>query len=58
MRRTLGIRNDKADSISGLGLFKALESKGDEKNHTTETSSVSQANPAALSGSLKFQESS
>lgn len=55
---TLGITNDKADSIGGRGLFKAFQSKGDEKNHTTETSPVLQANPAALSRSLKFHESS
>ncbi|KAF2313612.1 hypothetical protein GH714_012392 [Hevea brasiliensis] len=55
---TLGIKNDKADPISGRGLFKAFESKGEEKNHTTETSSVLQANPAALSRSLNFHESS
>lgn len=55
---TLGIKNDKADSIGGRGLFKAFESKSNEKNHKTETSPVLQANPAALSRSLKFQESS
>ncbi|PON96378.1 Zinc finger, Dof-type [Trema orientale] len=53
---TLGIKNDKADSISG-GLFKAFQPKNDEKNHTAENS-VLQANPAALSRSLSFQESS
>ncbi|KAL6143487.1 hypothetical protein ACLB2K_054182 [Fragaria x ananassa] len=55
---TLGIKNDKADSISSGGLFKAFRSKGDEKNHIAEASPVLQANPAALSRSLKFQESS
>lgn len=55
---TLGIKNDKADSISSGGLFKAFRSKGDEKNHVAEASPVLQANPAALSRSLKFQESS
>ncbi|XP_043704852.1 cyclic dof factor 3-like isoform X1 [Telopea speciosissima] len=54
---TLGIKNDKADS-SGGGLFKAFQSKGDEKNHMAETSHVLQANPAALSRSLNFHESS
>ncbi|KAF8408115.1 hypothetical protein HHK36_007257 [Tetracentron sinense] len=55
---TLGIKNDKADSINGGGLFKAFKSKGDEKNHRAETSPVLQANPAALSRSLNFHETS
>lgn len=55
---TLGIRNDKPDSIRRGGLFKAFQPKGDEKNHVAETSPVLQANPAALSRSLNFQESS
>ncbi|XP_050380681.1 cyclic dof factor 2 [Argentina anserina] len=55
---TLGIKNDKVDSISSGGLFKAFQSKSDEKNHVAEASPVLQANPAALSRSLKFQESS
>jgi len=54
---TLGIKNEKADSISGGGLFKAFQSKGDEKNRMAKTSQVLQANPAALSRSLNFQES-
>lgn len=55
---TLGIKNDKADSFSGRGLFKAFQSKSDDKNHVAETSPVLQANPAALSRSFNFQESS
>ncbi|XP_042496999.1 cyclic dof factor 2-like [Macadamia integrifolia] len=55
---TLGIKNDKEDSISGGGLFEAFKSKGDEKNHVAETSRVLQANPAALCRSLNFHESS
>ena len=55
---TLGIKNDKADSISGGGLFKAFQAKDDERNHVAENSKVLQANPAALSRSLSFQESS
>ncbi|CAK7327970.1 unnamed protein product [Dovyalis caffra] len=54
---TLGIKNDKSDSIGGRGLFKAFESKI-EKHHAAESSPVLQANPAALSRSLKFHESS
>lgn len=55
---TLGIKNDKADSISGGRLFKAFQSKSDDKNRVAETSPVLQANPAAFSRSLNFQESS
>ncbi|KAM7520720.1 hypothetical protein LguiB_019682 [Lonicera macranthoides] len=55
---TLGFQNDKADCVRGGSLFKAFKSKGDEKNHSSEPSPVLQANPAALSRSLKFQESS
>ncbi|XP_043724978.1 cyclic dof factor 2-like isoform X2 [Telopea speciosissima] len=55
---TLGIKNDKADSISGGGLFEDFQSKGDEKSHMAETSHLLQANPAALSRSLNFHESS
>ncbi|XP_039008059.1 cyclic dof factor 2-like isoform X2 [Hibiscus syriacus] len=55
---TLGIKNDKSDSIGGGGLFKAFYSKGDERNQVRETSVVLQANPAALSRSINFHESS
>ncbi|KAI3452293.1 hypothetical protein Pfo_008958 [Paulownia fortunei] len=57
---TLGIKNDRVDSVGGGGLFKAFQSqsKGDEKTHVPETSTVLQANPAALSRSLSFHESS
>ncbi|XP_051119956.1 cyclic dof factor 2-like [Andrographis paniculata] len=59
---TLGVKNDKADSVVvGGGLFKAFHSssqlKGDERNGVPETSTVLQANPAALSRSLSFRES-
>ncbi|KAM7483323.1 hypothetical protein LguiB_007906 [Lonicera macranthoides] len=50
---TLGIKHD---SVSRGGLFKAFERKGDEKNHVNTTSPVLQANPAAMSRSLSFQE--
>ncbi|KAF1879396.1 hypothetical protein Lal_00005862 [Lupinus albus] len=55
---TLGIENDKADSFSRRGLFKAFPSKRDEKNHVMQNSPVLQANPAALSRSINFHESS
>nr|QEE59945.1 DOF domain protein [Betula platyphylla]QEE59950.1 DOF domain class transcription factor [Betula platyphylla] len=52
---TLGIRNE---SLCGGGMFKAFKSKSDEKSHIVETSAVLMANPAALSRSLNFHESS
>ncbi|XWS40890.1 hypothetical protein CRYUN_Cryun17cG0034900 [Craigia yunnanensis] len=55
---TLGIKNDKSDSIGGGGLFKAFQSKGHERNQVPETSPLLQANPAALSRSINFRESS
>ncbi|KAI3462931.1 hypothetical protein Pfo_019594 [Paulownia fortunei] len=57
---TLGIKNDRVDSVGGGRLFKAFQSqsKGDEKTQVPETSTVLQANPAALSRSLSFHESS
>ncbi|KAJ8646994.1 hypothetical protein MRB53_000017 [Persea americana] len=55
---TLGIKNNKADAIKGGGLFKAFQPKTDDKNHMMDTSKVWHANPAALSRSLNFQESS
>lgn len=56
---TLGIKNGNDDSVSAGGsLFKAFRSKGDEKNHTLGSCPVLQANPAALSRSLNFRESS
>ncbi|KAL6181633.1 hypothetical protein ACLB2K_048284 [Fragaria x ananassa] len=55
---TLGIKNDCISS--GKGLFKAFQSqsKGDQKKHVLETSPAMLANPAALSRSLNFHESS
>ncbi|PON36758.1 Zinc finger, Dof-type [Parasponia andersonii] len=52
---TLGIKND---SISGGGMFKAFQSKSGGKKSIAETSPVLRANPAALSRSLNFHESS
>ncbi|KAK7388929.1 hypothetical protein VNO78_23757 [Psophocarpus tetragonolobus] len=49
---TLGIKNE---AVSGRGMFKAFQSKKDEKNHV-EASPVLIANPAALSRSLNFHE--
>ncbi|KAM0987191.1 hypothetical protein ACFX2G_011527 [Malus domestica] len=54
---TLGIKNEKGNCTNeGGGLFKAFQSKGDEKNHVVEASPVLQANPAAFSRSLNFRE--
>ncbi|XXG87663.1 hypothetical protein AAC387_Pa11g2295 [Persea americana] len=56
---TLGIKNDKSDgTIKGAGLFKAFQPKTDEKNHTMGASQVLHANPAAMSRSRNFHESS
>ncbi|XP_027351621.1 cyclic dof factor 2 [Abrus precatorius] len=55
---TLGIKNDKAESVPGGGIFKAFPSKHEEKNHSIQASHVLQANPAALSRSLNFHETS
>ncbi|XP_009792864.1 cyclic dof factor 1-like [Nicotiana sylvestris] len=54
---TLGIKHDVVDSVSG-GSFKAFLPKSDERNHVSENSSVLKANPAAMSRSLNFNESS
>lgn len=52
---TLGINYD---SVGREELFKALQPKGDAKKPppAAAASSLMQANPAALSRSLKFQE--
>lgn len=52
---TLGI---KKDWLGKDGLFQGFRSKGEEKNDVSETVSVLCANPAALSRSIKFHESS
>ncbi|KAL3813387.1 hypothetical protein ACJIZ3_014655 [Penstemon smallii] len=62
--KTLGINNDRANCVGGGGgggLFKAFQSQSkgdDDKAHTKDTSTVLQANPAALSRSVSFHESS
>jgi len=55
---TLGIKNNNTDSVPPRRLFQAFPSKCDEKNHSVQVSSVLQANPAALSRSLHFHETS
>lgn len=54
---TLGIRNDKIDSSHGTMLFSAFSAKTQHRNHEHDASAVLQANPAALSRSLNFRES-
>lgn len=56
--QTLGIKNDVSVGGNGRGMFKAFQSKSEEKDQTKETSTALQANPAALSRSLNFQETS
>ncbi|XAR71250.1 hypothetical protein NMG60_11028428 [Bertholletia excelsa] len=55
---TLGIKNDKADSVSRASPLKPFQSKSNEKNHISEASPALQANPAALSRSFSFHENS
>lgn len=56
---TLGIKNDRSVGVNGSGIFKAFQSKSDEKNTSIkDTSPALQANPAALSRSRNFQETS
>lgn len=53
---TLGIKNDSISSKAGL--FKAFQTKGNNKSQVTQASPVLCANPAALSRSIQFHESS
>ncbi|KAI3799140.1 hypothetical protein L1987_34430 [Smallanthus sonchifolius] len=55
---TLGIKNDRSVGGNGGGMFKAFQSKSEDKRPMKEASPALQANPAALSRSLNFQESS
>lgn len=55
---TLGVKNEKVHSAGG-SLFKAFKSKDDDRDRNqvaADHSLVLQANPAALSRSLNFQE--
>ncbi|KAD7479500.1 hypothetical protein E3N88_02636 [Mikania micrantha] len=55
---TLGIKNDRSVGGNGRGMFKAFQSKREDKEPMKEASPALQANPAALSRSLNFQETS
>ncbi|XP_060193782.1 cyclic dof factor 3-like isoform X2 [Lycium barbarum] len=54
---TLGIKHEVVDSV-GEGLLKAFLPKSDDKNCVSQNSSFLQVNPAAMSRSLNFNESS
>ncbi|XP_055806633.1 cyclic dof factor 3-like [Solanum dulcamara] len=54
---TLGIKHEVVDSVDG-GLLKAFLPKSDERNCVSENSTLLQVNPAAMSRSLNFNESS
>lgn len=54
---TLGIKPDQNEPISKGGIFKAFQPKTEDRIHTSDAEQVLQANPAALSRSQTFQES-
>ncbi|XP_059318387.1 cyclic dof factor 2-like [Lycium ferocissimum] len=53
---TLGIKHDSVDSIGG-SPFSAFQPKNNDNNSVSENSTVLQANPAAMSRSVNFNES-
>ncbi|CAN4079388.1 unnamed protein product [Withania somnifera] len=55
--RTLGIKHEVVDSVGG-GLLEPFLPKIDERNCVSENSTLLQVNPAAMSRSLNFNESS
>lgn len=54
---TLGIKPDQKESMSKGTIFETFERKVDDKGHLDEASNILEANPAALSRSHTFQES-
>ncbi|KAL5834923.1 hypothetical protein ACOSQ4_014420 [Xanthoceras sorbifolium] len=54
---TLGIKPDQKDSISRGAIFKGLETKKEGEGHVLDGTHILEANPAALSRSHTFQES-
>ncbi|KAF2298860.1 hypothetical protein GH714_028372 [Hevea brasiliensis] len=54
---TLGIKSTGKSSLNGGGLFKGFQSKNEDSNYMAEKSPLLHANPAALSRSLNFHES-
>ncbi|XVF42654.1 hypothetical protein PTKIN_Ptkin01aG0382000 [Pterospermum kingtungense] len=55
---TLGIKPHQKDPLQGGKIFNAFESKAEGKDHLPDGSHILEANPAALSRSHTFQESS
>ncbi|XWS42734.1 hypothetical protein CRYUN_Cryun16bG0039500 [Craigia yunnanensis] len=54
---TLGIKPDQKDPFRGGKIFNAFESKAEGKDHLPDGTHILEANPAALSRSHTFQES-
>ncbi|MBA0716114.1 hypothetical protein Golax_014975 [Gossypium laxum] len=54
---TLGIKPGQKDPLRGGKIFNAFESKAEGKDHVSDGSYILEANPAALSRSHTFQES-
>ncbi|KAE8721156.1 Dof zinc finger protein DOF1.3 [Hibiscus syriacus] len=54
---TLGIKPGEKDPLRGGKIFNAFESKVEGKDHVADGSHILEANPAALSRSHTFQES-
>ncbi|XWS58583.1 hypothetical protein CRYUN_Cryun08bG0046700 [Craigia yunnanensis] len=54
---TLGIKPDQKDPLLGGKIFNAFESKAEGKDHLPDGTHILEANPAALSRSHTFQES-
>ncbi|KAJ9187473.1 hypothetical protein P3X46_002928 [Hevea brasiliensis] len=57
MLATLGIKSTDKSSLNGGGLFTGFRSKNEDSNYMAEKSPLLHANPAALSRSLNFHES-
>ncbi|XP_022743297.1 cyclic dof factor 3-like [Durio zibethinus] len=54
---TLGIKPNQKDPLRGGKIFNAFESKAEGKDHLQDGSQILEANPAAVSRSHTFQES-
>ncbi|XP_062091644.1 cyclic dof factor 3-like [Humulus lupulus] len=54
---TLGIKPDKNTPIMRGGIFKAFQPKSNANSHSSDADQVLQSNPAALSRSRSFKES-
>ncbi|KAL6009637.1 hypothetical protein ACLOJK_000065 [Asimina triloba] len=54
---TLGIKQDENKPLTKGGIFKAFQPSSEVKSHSTDAAQVLHANPAALSRSQTFQES-